>query len=77
MRLHIRSRTVGPKLIALQGIKMSKVIDILTREEKTISQAKINECLRTKIVRVKRIDSKQLDALQARGFMVILKGDKP
>jgi hypothetical protein len=50
---------------------MNEVIPMNKVSQNT--KAKIAECLRTKVVYVKSISDKQLAALNAKGFTVILK----
>ena len=50
-----------------------KVLQMPEETKRKATEAKIKECIRTKVVYVKSINEERLQALRAKGFMVILK----
>ena len=51
----------------------AQVLPIQDEANRRATEAKIKECLRTKVVYVKSINEERLQALRAKGFTVILK----
>ena len=50
-----------------------KVLQMPEETKRKATEAKIKECIRTKVVYVKSINEERLLALNAKGFIVILK----